>query len=59
MNETRRRGDGRSRPRCRPDRVLGDWAYDAEHIRHALRARHILPSKRQGHGSCSFFVNFR
>lgn len=33
----------RGRPRCRPDRVLGDRAYDAQKIRRALRARHILP----------------
>lgn len=29
--------------RCRPDRILGDRAYDAEKIRRALRARHISP----------------
>jgi transposase len=33
----------RGRPRCRPDCALGDRAYDAENIRRALRARHILP----------------
>jgi len=33
----------RGRPRCRPDSVLGDWAYDAERIRRALRSRQILP----------------
>ena len=33
----------RGRPRYRPDCVLGDRVYDAEHIRHAFRARHILP----------------
>ena len=33
----------RGRPRCRPDCVLGDRAYDAEVIRQGLRARHILP----------------
>jgi transposase len=33
----------RGRPRCRPDCVLGDRAYDAENIHRALRARHILP----------------
>jgi transposase len=33
----------RGRPRCRPDRILGDRAYDAEKIRRALRARHISP----------------
>src|SRR5207249_3984111 len=33
----------RGRPRCRPDCVLGDRAYDAEVIRLGLRARHILP----------------
>ena len=31
------------RPRCRPDSVLGDRAYDAERIRRALRRRQILP----------------
>jgi len=29
----------RGRPRCRPDSLLGDRAYDAEYIRYALRAR--------------------
>jgi transposase len=33
----------RGRPRCRPDCILGDRAYDAEKIRRALRARHISP----------------
>lgn len=33
----------RGRPRCRPDCLLGDRAYDAERIRLALRARRILP----------------
>lgn len=33
----------RGRPRCRPDSLLGDRANDAEHIRRALRGRHILP----------------
>jgi transposase len=33
----------RGRPRCRPDSLLGDRAYDAEYIRYALRARQILP----------------
>jgi transposase len=33
----------RGRPRCRPDCLLGDRAYDAEKIRRALRARHISP----------------
>ena len=33
----------RGRPRCRPNCVLGDRAYDAENIRRALRARHISP----------------
>jgi transposase len=33
----------RGRPRCRPDCLLGDRAYDAEKIRCALRARHITP----------------
>jgi transposase len=44
----------RGRPRCRPDCVLGDRAYDAEVIRHGLRARHILPLlavRRAKHGS--------
>src|SRR4029453_3545125 len=30
----------RGRPRCRPDCVLGDRAYDAEAIREGLRARY-------------------
>jgi len=34
----------RGRPRCRPDSLLGDRAYDAEYIRYALHARKILPS---------------
>jgi len=38
-----RRSKDRGRPRCRPDCMLGERAYDAEHIRPALRARHILP----------------
>ena len=29
----------RGRPRCRPDSLLGDRAYDAEYIRYALRAQ--------------------
>ena len=33
----------RGRPRCRPECVLGDRAYDAEAIRQGLRVRHILP----------------
>jgi len=33
----------RGRPRSRPDCILGDWAYDAEKIRRALRARRISP----------------
>ena len=44
----------RGRPRCRPDCVMGDRAYDAEVIRHGLRARHILPLlavRRAKHGS--------
>ena len=43
----------RGRPRCRPDCVLGDRAYDAESIRSGLRARHILPllaARRTRHG---------
>jgi transposase len=42
------------RPRCRPDCILGDRAYDAAQIRRALRARHILPllaMRNSGHGS--------
>src|SRR5262249_11097350 len=31
------------RPRCRPDSLLGDRAYDAEYTRYASRARQILP----------------
>jgi transposase len=44
----------RGRPRCRPDRMLGDRAYDAEHIRRALRTRRILPllaMRNTEHGS--------
>jgi transposase len=44
----------RGRPRCRPDCVLGDRAYDAETIRDGLRARHIHPLlavRRTRHGS--------
>src|SRR3989442_145879 len=44
----------RGRPRCRPDCVLGDRAYDAKVIRQALRARHIVPllaMRRTKHGS--------
>ena len=44
----------RGRPRCRPDSVLGDRAYDAEYIRSALRARQILPAlamRNTKHGS--------
>jgi len=44
----------RGRPRCRPDCMVGDRAYDAEHIRGALRARHILPllaRRNTEHGS--------
>jgi transposase len=33
----------RGGPRSRPDSLLGDRAYDAEYIRHALRTRQILP----------------
>ena len=41
-------------PRCRPDSLLGDRAYDAEYIRYALRARQILPQlamRSTKHGS--------
>ena len=44
----------RGRPRCRPDSVLGDRAYDSERIRHALRRRQILPRlamRNRKHGS--------
>ncbi|HEV3215505.1 MAG TPA: IS5 family transposase [Vicinamibacterales bacterium] len=44
----------RGRPRCRPDCVLADRAYDAEVIRRGLRVRHILPllaARRTTHGS--------
>ena len=44
----------RGRPRCRPDSVLGDRAYDAERIRRALRSRQILPRlamRNTKHGS--------
>jgi len=44
----------RGRPRCRPDCVLGDRAYEAEAIRIGLRVRHILPllaMRRTKHGS--------
>jgi DDE family transposase len=33
----------RGRPRCRPERLVGDRGYDAKAIRRALCARHILP----------------
>jgi transposase len=42
------------RPRCRPECVLGDRAYDAEQIRRALRGRRILPllaMRNTRHGS--------
>jgi transposase len=44
----------RGRPRCRPDSVLGDRAYDAENIRRTMRARRILPllaRRNTRHGS--------
>jgi len=44
----------RGRPRCRPDCILGDRAYDVEAIRQVLRTRHILPmlaTRRTTHGS--------
>jgi transposase len=44
----------RGRPRCRPDCILGDRAYDAGPIRQGLRTRHILPLlavRRAKHGS--------
>jgi len=44
----------RGRPRCRPDCILGDRAYDAAAIRTGLRARHIVPLlavRRTTHGS--------
>ena len=44
----------RGRPRCRPDSMLGDRAYDAQYIRHALRTRQILPRlamRNTKHGS--------
>ena len=44
----------RGRPRSRPDSLLGDRAYDAEYIRHALRTRQILPQlamRNTKHGS--------
>jgi transposase len=46
-------GEG-GRPRCRPDCILGDRAYDAEAIRQGLRTRRILPllaMRRTTHGS--------
>jgi transposase len=42
------------RPRCRPDVVLGDRAYDSEPHRRRLRARGITPllaKRRTAHGS--------
>ena len=42
------------RPRCRPDSVLGDRAYDPERIRRALHSRQILPRlaiRNTKHGS--------
>jgi transposase len=44
----------RGRPRHRPDCVLGDRGYDAEAIRRALCARHIVPylaKRNTEHGS--------
>ena len=44
----------RGRPRCRPDCLLGDRAYDAEAIRQGLRVRRIRPllaRRYVGHGS--------
>ena len=44
----------RGRPRCRPDCMIGDRAYDAGLIRRALRDRHILPllaKRNTEHGS--------
>src|SRR5262249_1679639 len=44
----------RGRPRCRPDRIYGDRAYDAEVIRQGLRTRRVLPllaMRRTKHGS--------
>jgi transposase len=44
----------RGRPRSRPDRVLGDRAYDAEKIRARLRAKGIQPllaQRNTAHGS--------
>jgi transposase len=44
----------RGRPRQRPDRVLGDRAYDAEAIRQGLRVRRIEPllaERNTKHGS--------
>jgi transposase len=44
----------RGRPRCRPDCVLGDRAYDPEKLRRGFRARHILPllaMRNTKHGS--------
>jgi transposase len=46
----------RGRPRCRPECVLGDRAYDAEKLRRGFRARHILPllaMRNTKHGSGS------
>ena len=45
---------GPSRPRFRPDCVLGDRGYDAAAIRRGLRLRHIVPllaMRRTAHGS--------
>ena len=44
----------RGRPRCRPDCLLGDRAYDADDIRQGLRVRCIRPllaRRSVGHGS--------
>ena len=44
----------RGRPRCRPDCVRGDRAYDAEKIRAGLRAKGIQPllaQRNTWHGS--------
>ncbi len=44
----------RGRPRCRPDCVCGDRAYDADAIRRGLRSRKIQPvlaQRNTAHGS--------
>ena len=54
MGDLRIAGPGRTRPRTRPDRVLGDKAYSSKKIREHLRRRGIkatiaVPGDQVGH----------